>query len=83
MTKIQNTLKGTRKIIHLRDRCIGCGMCAYVSPDYFEMSDEDGLANLKNSKKTKNDYQANIIPGDEEQTQKAADECPVNVIKVG
>ncbi|MEK6821544.1 MAG: ferredoxin, partial [archaeon] len=40
------------KIQHDRPNCIGCGACAAVAPDYWEMSPVDGKSDLKESKHT-------------------------------
>lgn len=37
------------KIIHDRKICIGCGACAAVCPDFWEMAD-DGKSDLKGAK---------------------------------
>ncbi len=34
------------KIVHERWKCIACGACAAVAPDFFVMSDKDGFADL-------------------------------------
>lgn len=53
-----------------RGSCIGCGACAAVCPNVFEMDDE-GLAKVI----------ATPVPaGDEEAAQEAADGCPVEAI---
>ena len=41
-------------IVHDRDDCIGCGACEGVCPKYWKMSNEDGKATLKGSKKDEN-----------------------------
>lgn len=53
-----------------KNECIGCGSCAAVCPDFFEISD-DGKANLKKSET--NDLGC---------IKEAVDICPVDVIKV-
>ncbi|MBI4043758.1 MAG: ferredoxin [Candidatus Diapherotrites archaeon] len=66
------------KIVHDRPNCIGCGACAAVAPDYWEMSPVDGKSDVKNCTKV----------GDQEEKEleelgpnkDAADACPVNVI---
>jgi len=67
------------KIIHERQKCIGCGSCAALCPKYWEM-DEDGKACLLNSKKnpeTKNDeLEVQEIGCNRE----AAESCPVQII---
>jgi len=67
------------KIIHERQKCIGCGSCAALCPKYWEM-DEDGKARLLNSKKnpeTKNDELEVQEIGCNLQ---AAESCPVQII---
>ncbi len=69
------------KIIHERNKCIGCAVCASVCPKYFEMSDSDGLANLKNSAENNGIYE---LTAEEEINcaKEAADICPVKILKV-
>lgn len=55
-----------------KDICIGCGACAAIVPDVFELED-DGLANCKIKK-----IEDNI----KEDIQDAADSCPTNAIEV-
>ncbi|MDP3052928.1 MAG: ferredoxin [bacterium] len=69
------------KIIQERKKCIGCGACAVVCSNYWEMA-EDGLAKLKGGKtdsKTGND-ELEIKTAD--CNQEAADACPVQIIKI-
>ena len=52
--------------------CIGCGVCATLCPDVFEMDDEN-IAVAKQED----------IPADlESDVQGAADSCPVNAIEI-
>lgn len=71
------------KIIHFKKDCIGCGACAAVAPDYWQM-EEDGLAHLKNSKQIDENRWELDIPTEEAKAinQEAVDVCPVNVIKI-
>lgn len=68
------------KIIHEREKCIGCGSCTALCPKFFEMG-EDGKAKLLNSEK-------NAEGNDEleiekvECNQEAADACPVQIIHI-
>ena len=50
------------------DVCIGCGACASVCPDVFEMSD-DGKAQVKSGADEKADC-----------VKQAIDDCPVDAI---
>ena len=34
------------KLVHYRDKCIGCGICYEMQPDYWRMSTRDGKATL-------------------------------------
>lgn len=68
------------KIIHQRKKCIGCGACSAVCPDFFEMSEKDGLAILKNSKKAGDDFELETSkPGC---LKEAAEVCPVKIIEI-
>ncbi|MCD6550169.1 ferredoxin [bacterium] len=68
------------KIIHERSKCIGCGACANICPNYFEMK-EDGKSALKGGQeKEKEIYELEI----EEAgcAKNAADSCPVQCIRI-
>jgi ferredoxin len=54
------------------ENCIGCGVCVSLVPDVFELGD-DGKAHVIAGKE--NNF-------DESQVKNAADQCPVQVIKV-
>ena len=60
------------EIVHDRDQCIGCGACAAVNPDNWEMA-EDGLAKPKKTDITEEEFSANM---------EAAESCPVNCIHI-
>ena len=68
------------KIVHEKEKCIGCGLCASICPEIFEIS-EDGRAHLKNSKKNEGGVELEIkesIPCINE----AIDACPLKIIKL-
>ncbi|HEY5326911.1 MAG TPA: ferredoxin [Mucilaginibacter sp.] len=70
------------KIIHYRNKCIGCGICFELQPDLWRMSMKDGKATLLRSTEKKDTF---IIPiaGDLlQQSREVAKACPVNIIKV-
>jgi len=69
------------KIKHNRPDCIGCNACANLVPEFWEMSDVDGQADVIGAKYLTNGWQELEI--DEEYFDKnmdAAESCPVNVI---
>jgi len=68
------------KIIHERDKCIGCGACASICPKFWDLS-EDGKATMKqgvNSEGGNYEMELDNI----ECNQEAADACPVQCIMV-
>lgn len=70
-------------VLHRKDGCIGCGSCAAVCEEYWEMQD-DGLAHLKGStlkKNSKGDVYA-LELDDPGCAMDAADICPAQVIQV-
>ncbi|MDO8443240.1 MAG: ferredoxin [bacterium] len=69
------------KIIHERKKCISCGACALVCPAIFEMSEEDNLATLKNSKED-GDGVFELETDNADCAKEAIAICPVNVIKI-
>ena len=70
------------KVKHDRPNCIGCGACAAVAPDFFEMAD-DGKSQLKNGKKLDGDqWEREFEEKDLNTVQEAADACPVNIISI-
>ncbi len=69
-------------IIHDRDNCIGCGACSDTCPKYWELSLEDGRADLKNAEKKGGHFQRKLNMEDLEENKAAADFCPTGVIKI-
>ena len=82
---IEETIMPEFKIVHDRPNCIGCGACAAVSPDFWEMSPTDGKSDLKGSVHKKEGGQTveeerKIGDAEYKPNKEAADSCPVNVI---
>ena len=70
------------KIIQKKKECIGCGACAAVCPDFWEMDDE-GMAHLKGSTIVDENLEREINKEEERAcSQEAVDVCPVGVIKL-
>ncbi len=69
-------------ITHQRNKCIGCNYCAELAFARWRMSKKDGKAVLLGAVDKKGFHTAKV--GDEEfdDNMKAADACPVNIIKV-
>jgi ferredoxin len=55
-----------------KDLCLGCGVCVDVCPEVFEM-DNDDKAQAKVDP---------VPPAAESACRKAADQCPVEAIKI-
>jgi len=68
------------KIIQQREKCIGCGNCAAVCSEFWEMG-SDGKANLKGAKKNENgEFELEVK--DVGCNKQAESSCPVNIIHV-
>jgi ferredoxin len=63
-----------------RPKCISCGSCAAVCPEFFEM-EENGMAHLKNSKKD-GDGNEELVVKEPGCARDAVEVCPVQIIKV-
>jgi ferredoxin len=70
------------KLIHYRDKCIGCGICYEQQPEYWRMSRKDGKATLVKAAATKNIYILEVNISSKQRSMETAKACPVNIIKV-
>lgn len=67
-------------LVHDRGNCIGCGACAAIAPEHFQMG-SDGLADMIGCKA--GDCLSKEVAGkDCDGARQAAKTCPVNVIHV-
>jgi ferredoxin len=70
------------KIAHKKPECIGCGLCTEVAPAYWQM-DEDGEAQLIQVVRSDKQFEyANGFEEDREILKKAAEGCPVGIIRI-
>lgn len=71
-----------KKLIHYRNRCIGCGICYEKQPQYWRMSRKDGKATLLRAQNKNGVYVTPLDPFDETLAQEVAIDCPVRIIKI-
>ncbi|MBH55393.1 MAG: ferredoxin [Opitutaceae bacterium] len=70
------------RIIHKQKECIGCDVCCDVAPNYWFMN-EVGLAELHSILRTKGTLHfGEGWVEDMEILNQAAEECPVNIIRI-
>lgn len=69
------------RIIHEREKCIGCGSCAAICSKYWEMAD-DGKAKLLGAKVVPKSENYELEIEQIECNQEAADVCPVQCIHI-
>jgi ferredoxin len=70
------------KIIHYRNKCIGCGICYEMMPDTWRMSKKDGKATLLKAVLKKDVSILSIDGSIVTESQKVAHACPVKIILV-
>ncbi len=69
-------------ITQQRDKCIGCNYCVEYAADRWRMSKKDGKCTLINGVNRKGFYTTRVGNEEFEDNKKAAQACPVNIIKV-
>jgi ferredoxin len=69
-------------ISHHRQKCIGCGYCEEVAPYRWKMDTIDGKANLIGAIKKRDFFNYQSTDEELEDNLKAAELCPVKIIKV-
>jgi len=69
------------KIIHEREKCIGCGSCAAICPKYWELA-EDGKSKLLGAKKDSKSGNYELEIKEIKCNQQAADACPLGIIHI-
>ena len=70
------------KIIHYRNKCIGCGICFEMQPEVWRMSKKDGKAILLKAAAKKELFILEIHKALIDKSAMVATACPVNIIKV-
>ena len=73
------------KILHYRNKCIGCNSCVELDPNHWEMNEGDGKSELRGARFNKGVGKADvldILDIEKEDAKKAEESCPVNIIKV-
>ncbi|MFA8436493.1 MAG: ferredoxin [Marinifilaceae bacterium] len=70
------------RLIQRRKGCIGCGYCAEIAPDFWEMDFNDGKCNLIGAENRKGIFELEIFDEDIELNRKAAESCPVSIIRL-
>jgi len=68
------------KVIHQKDKCIGCGTCIAVCPGFWHMGD-DGKASLKDAKDV-GEGKFELEIEDIGCNKEAAASCPVQIITI-
>lgn len=70
------------KIVHYREKCIGCNSCVEIAPSFWRMSKEDGKSDLIGATQKKDVEILEISLAELSDNEKAAKACPVNIIKI-
>ena len=70
------------KITIETEECIGCGSCAALCSKFWDLSDDDMKAHIKDGKKNDAGEEFEIKDEDLPCNMEAAEACPVNCIHV-
>jgi len=70
------------KIVHYKNDCIACNACVLAAPQTWRMNEEEGMAELKDGVDKKDLSVGTILEIDLEDNQKAAEACPMRIIKI-
>lgn len=71
------------EITQRRGKCIGCHACVEAAPHHWKMSAKDGKAVLLHAKLNRGGVYIIRVPAmDYDANKKAADACPVKIIKL-
>ncbi len=70
------------KIIHYRNKCIGCGICFEMQPELWRMSKKDGKATLLKANAKKDVFVLAVNNINAQKTLEVKNACPVKIIKV-
>ena len=70
------------KIVHFRKKCIGCNSCVENCPSLWKINEKDGKADLIGAEEKGETFVLNLPIELEKENIKAAEDCPVNIIKI-
>lgn len=70
------------KLIHYRQRCIGCNACVEIAFERWRMSKKDGKAVLLGAIEKKGVFQADILYEEVDDNLRVIAACPINIIKL-
>ncbi len=75
-------MKNQFKIIHLRNKCIGCNACVESAPYRWRISKKDGKSVLIGGKEKKGIFIATVNNDEYNENLEASNNCPVNIIRL-
>ena len=70
------------KIVHYRNRCIGCNSCVEHAPHHWAISKIDGKSDLVGAEKKKECSVRIISQVEIDANRRAALDCPVHIIHI-
>ncbi|MCX6290333.1 MAG: ferredoxin [Bacteroidetes bacterium] len=69
------------KVVHYRDKCIGCNACVEADPGRWRMSRKDGKSTLVGGTEKNGIYMTTAGDDEYQSIRIAAQNCPVKIIK--
>lgn len=70
------------RVLHYREKCIGCNACVEADKNRWRMSRKDGKCTLVGGKNVKEVYRVEVEDEEYKALTKAVKNCPVKIIKI-
>ncbi len=68
------------KVLHYKEKCLGCAYCVEAAPALFQVNDSDGKVDLIGSKEKNGIQSLSVNDALLDEAKEAAELCPAKII---